>query len=97
MNSIREFVALGGSVYMCNNTLRLAIGDSPSDFLRIPILYAFAEEGSSEKEILDYYLNFLVDNYKKRSPQELAAEDAVKKAEIALKAAQDVLKQVKEK
>lgn len=34
---------------------------------------------------------------KPKSPQELAAEDAVKKAEIALKAAQDVLKQVKEK
>lgn len=38
-----------------------------------------------------------ITKHKPKSQQELAAEDAVKKAEIALKAAQDVLKQVKEK
>jgi hypothetical protein len=94
MKLIRDFVSAGGEVSLKHNYL--CVSYNSDKIMRIPLDYAFAEQGSSEYEIVEYYLKILI-NLNKKSPQEIAAEEVVEKAASALKAAKDVLKAVKEK
>ena len=94
MKLIRNFVLAGGEVSLKHNYL--CISYNSDKFMRIPLDYAFAEQGSIEYEIVEYYLKILI-NLGKKSPQQIAAEEAVQKAESALEAAKSVLKTVKEK
>ena len=95
MNHIKKFIEAGGYLSISSQYFMVST-NSETNVMRLPIIYFFAKEGSGEYEILEYYLNILT-NLNKKSPQEVAAEEAVQKAESALKAAKDVLKTVKEK
>lgn len=95
MNHIRKFIEVGGYLSVSSQYFTVSMSKD-QNITGLPLIYLFAKEGSSEYEILEYYLNILI-NLNKKSPQEIAAEEAVQKAENALKAAKDVLKTVKEK
>lgn len=95
MNHIKKFIEAGGYLSVSSQYFMVSTS-SEANVMKLPIIYLFAKEGSSEYEILEYYLKILM-NLNKKSPQEIAAEEAVRKAEIALEAAKSVLKTVKEK
>ena len=95
MKHIKKFIEAGGYLSVSSQYFMVSTS-SDTNVMRLPIIYFFAKEGSCEYELLEYYLKVLM-NLNKKSPQEIAAEEAVEKAESALKAAKDVLKTVKEK
>lgn len=94
MKIIRDFVSAGGEVSLKHNYL--CVSYNSDKFMRIPLDYAFVEQGSSEYELVEHYLKILI-NLNKKSSQQVAAEEAVQSAKESLKAAEAVLKQLKEK
>lgn len=88
----KELLAIFGSVYDEERVLFNTLNINGSVFK--PLMY-HATSRFSTQEINNITLDLQL--VASKSPQEIAAEEAVRKLEIALVAAKDVLKTVKEK
>lgn len=85
-----EFIKAGNPVSFTGTSLAIFCGDLKG--AHVPLQYAFSEE-EEDAEILEYYLSIISRLYK--SQEEIAAEEAVRKAQESLKAAEEVLNKVK--
>lgn len=85
-----EFIKAGNPVSFTGTSL--AIFCSGLKAVQIPLKYAFSES-EEDVELLQYYLSIMSRLYK--SQEEIAAEEAVRKAKESLKAAEEVLNKVK--
>lgn len=95
---IKDFIEAGGKVEVDSTFTLLSVpGKFDKNAVKIPTRYLFSVD-QEEIDILEYYLDILYNLWmpKTKSKEQVAAENAVQKAEEALKAAKSVLEKVKE-
>ena len=94
---IEDFIKSGGKAEIDSAFTILSVpGKSDNYVVKVPTRYVFSKD-AKEICMLNQYLCFMYCFFlREKSEEEIAAENAVQKAEEALKAAKSVLEKVKE-